>query len=190
MLRRGDVLPAELLHALSRASATASGKGGDENEGGEGAAAEEKDDGEEEAEEGEECEEGEVEMVFGTDELGALHDALHSKLGLLEGSAAVDQRLLRKHANSMANSEAADRPQLDAEQRKRKRGGEAGGTNGASAITARSAAGSAAARKAEDSSRRLAIAMYREGMRQVLTDAIAALEDMLGESESGEEEEG
>ena len=90
----------------------------------------------------------------------AVSDALHHRLGALTRGEAADRELL-------AHSSRA--------QHKRKR------DVAASAAAAQPLpVGSVAARRAEEASRRLSIAMYREGLREVLTDAIASLEEMTG----------
>ena len=100
------------------------------------------------------------ELELDAEQFEAVSDALHDRLGALTRGEAADRELL-------AHSSRA--------QHKRKR------DVAASAAAAQPLpVGSVAARRAEEASRRLSIAMYREGLREVLTDAIASLEEMTG----------
>lgn len=91
-----------------------------------------------------------VEVEIGTEEIEEVNDALHAKLAELAGSEAADQELLRPAVKKAS---------------KRKRGTQ----------EAEEGMGT----EEEEASRRLSVAMYREGLREVLTDAIVAIEEMV-----------
>ena len=179
LVRRHEMggVPVELLYALKRAGVALRRMIAAE-EGEEGEAEESEEEGEDvvvAAAADDDDEEEDEELVLGSDEVQLLLGTLHERHAALEGHAKEDRQRLRRHA--AAQSGAA---------RKRKRA--EGGGGSAETAVADSRAAPADARKAEAAMRRLSVAMYRQGMRQVLVEAMASLEELMGEGGEGEGE--
>ena len=199
VVRRGDAggVPVELLYALKKAGVamrriTAVEAGAeDDDDDDDDEEVDEEEAGEEEA--GEEA--VDEELVLGSDEVELLLGTLHERYMALEGHAKADCKRLRRHAAALSGrsdegAASAGCARTDKALRKRKRADEASGADRAAAEEAGVARADSEmeAGKAEAAMRRLSVAMYRQGTREVLQEAMAALEELMGDGgESGDD---